>query len=198
MSIIVNARQVTVPRIIARNRTDLSPWVTLEEISIEQGGSTTGVFHAFRQSDYVQVFAMTTHGEFLLVQQYRPVVEEWTLEFPGGLRDSGEDAERTATRELKEETGFAAVETIPLVECHADVGRLCNKFFGFFAVAEQVADAEPGISTLLVGGDDLQAYATTGRLAYAGQIGLLYLAASNPRVRELCRQFGYAAVPWLK
>ena len=67
------------------------------------------------------------------MRQYRPVVEQRTIEFPGGLREDGESPETTALRELKEETGFAATELVPLIECHADVGRLSNRFFEFLA-----------------------------------------------------------------
>lgn len=188
---------MSAPQIISRDRTELSPWVALETVSVAGESSTIELFHAFRQADYVQVFAMTTRGEFLLVRQYRPVIEEWTLEFPGGLRDPGENPEHTAARELKEETGFAAIEMIPLVECHADVGRLTNRFFGFFALAEQASDPESGIDALLIGGDELRSYAATGGLACASQIGLLYLAAVHPKVRELCLRCGYPVVPWL-
>jgi hypothetical protein len=86
---------------------------------------------------------------------------------------------------------------VPLIEGNADVGRLCNKFFGFFALADQVADPEPGMTTVLVNGPTLQAYAATGRIAIPAHIGLLYLAAVHPRVRELCRRCGYLTVPWL-
>ncbi len=78
------------PQIISRDHTDLSPWVTLETISVARDASTVDVFHAFRQADYAQVLTMTARGAFVLVRQYRPVVERWTLEFPGGLRDPGE------------------------------------------------------------------------------------------------------------
>jgi ADP-ribose pyrophosphatase len=189
--------KMTAPQIISRDRTELSPWVTLETVSVAWNASTIDKFHAFRQADYVQVFTMTVDGTFVLVQQYRPVVARWTIEFPSGLRDPGENPEITAGRELKEETGYNIIEMVPLIEGDADVGRLCNKFFGFFALADRVADPEPGITTLLVSGTTLQAYATTGRIACPGHIGLLYLAAVHPRVRELCRQCGYPTVPWL-
>jgi ADP-ribose pyrophosphatase len=140
---------------------------------------------------------MTADGTFVLVQQYRPVVARWTIEFPGGLRDPGENPEIAAGRELKGETGYKVIEMVPLIEGDADVGRLCNRFFGFFALADQVADPEPGIATLLVSGTTLQAYATTGRIPCPGHIGLLYLAAVHPRVQELCRQCGYPTAPWL-
>lgn len=185
------------PQIISRDQTKLSPWVTLESISVSRGGSTTDVFHAFRQADYVQVMAMNRSGLFILVRQYRPIIEQWTLEFPGGLRDPGESPEITAARELEEETGLASAEMIPLIGCHADVGRLCNKFFGFFALADAVAEPEPDIRLVLLSGEELQAYAASGRISTSGQIGLLYLAAIHPRVRQLCRQCGHPSPPWL-
>jgi 8-oxo-dGTP pyrophosphatase MutT (NUDIX family) len=182
---------------ISRERSVLSPWVTLETISVVRGSSASEVFHAFSQADYVQVVTMTEDGVFVLVRQYRPIVERWTVEFPGGLRDPGETAEKTAVRELREETGYEARELVPLVECDADVGRLCNKFFGFFALAERVGDAEPDIKVLRVSGEELKTHAATGRMACSSHIGLLYLAAIHPRVRELCGRSGYPVVPWL-
>jgi hypothetical protein len=73
---------MTAPRIISRELTELSLWVTPETISVARDPATIDVFHAFRQPDYVQVFTMTAQGAFVLVRQYRPVVEQWTIEFP--------------------------------------------------------------------------------------------------------------------
>ncbi len=191
--------ELTTPRIISRNCACLSPWVTLETVSVAHSEvpEHIEVFHAFRQNDYVHVLTMTRQGTLIVVRQYRPVIERWTLEFPGGLRDPREQPDAAAARELREETGFAAVEMIPLVECHADVGRLSNKFFGFFALADPVAEPEPSIGVALVSGEELRAYAASGRISTSGHICLLYLAAVHPRVRELCRQCGHPVVPWM-
>ena len=190
--------RLTSPRIISRDRAQLSDWVTLETISVARADSSAvDVFHALGQADYVHVLPMTRAGSIVLVRQYRPVIERWTLELPGGLRDTGENAETTAARELREETGFAALEIVPLIACDADVGRLCNRFFGFFALAEPVSAGEPGVDTFVLSGQELQTYAAGGRIASPGHIALLYLAAVHPRVRELCRQCGYPTVPWL-
>lgn len=45
----------------------------------------------------------------LLVQQYRPPIQAYSLEFPAGLIDKGEDAKKAAVRELWEETGYVGV-----------------------------------------------------------------------------------------
>ncbi|CAK9099523.1 Uncharacterized Nudix hydrolase P35G2.12 [Durusdinium trenchii] len=54
----------------------------------------------------------------LLVQQFRPPVDAYTVELPAGLIDKGETAEQAAVRELKEETGYTGTargkSSIPL------------------------------------------------------------------------------------
>lgn len=42
----------------------------------------------------------------VLVKQWRPPMQAYTLEFPAGLVESGDSAADTALRELSEETGF--------------------------------------------------------------------------------------------
>lgn len=57
-------------------------------------------------SDSVQVFAITSNNEVLLVKQYRPNVERPQIELPGGGVEEDETVlEEVAARELLEETG---------------------------------------------------------------------------------------------
>ena len=53
--------------------------------------------------------------EVVMVRQYRPALDAYSLEIPAGMRDvAGEDPQDTALRELQEETGFTTSDVRPL------------------------------------------------------------------------------------
>lgn len=55
----------------------------------------------------VAVAALTAKKDLILVKQYRPMVETFTVELPAGLMDvEGETPIQTGSRELLEETGY--------------------------------------------------------------------------------------------
>ena len=68
------------------------------------------VVRSFGAVAVVAVDLEATGGpEAVVVRQFRPALGEWLTEIPAGLRDvEGEPPELTASRELAEETGFAA------------------------------------------------------------------------------------------
>lgn len=47
----------------------------------------------------------------LVISQFRPPLNAWSIEFPAGLIDEGETPIEAAKRELAEETGFIASES---------------------------------------------------------------------------------------
>ncbi len=60
----------------------------------------------------VAIIPVTADEEVLLVRQFRPVVNNFVIEFPAGLNDKGENAVDAAKRELIEETGYSAQDFI--------------------------------------------------------------------------------------
>ncbi len=158
------------------------------------GSSKTEIYHGLAQPDYVNVMCLHTGGDIVLVRQYRPIIDRWTVEFPGGLRDGDEGPDVAARREVQEETGLSVRELVLLLESHADVGRLNNKLFGFFALVDGSARSGPrggGRGNFGPGAGHIRAMAAEGEIAIAANVGLLYLAGYHPQVRTICSELGF-------
>jgi ADP-ribose pyrophosphatase len=121
---------VTKLDICGRSSVFKTPWFELIGKKIGDGAA---LHYSITTHDYVSIFAVTRSGAFPLVRQFRPAVEQITLELPCGHVDEGETPAQAAARELREETGFIAKELVPLGSLSPDTGRLGNKLWCFFA-----------------------------------------------------------------
>jgi ADP-ribose pyrophosphatase len=83
--------------------------------------------------DYASIVATDVEGRLPMVKQYRPVVEDHTLELPSGFVDLGERPDASIRCELIEETGHKADAVESLGTLLPDVGRLGNCIFCFAA-----------------------------------------------------------------
>jgi ADP-ribose pyrophosphatase len=168
------------PRITNRTTTRISPWVTLTAREVEFApGAESQIYHSVGTFDYVVVLAITPDGRVPLVRQYRPAVEDFTLEFPAGIIDAGEDAAGTAVRELLEETGFPS-KTVHLLGVNkTDAGRLSNRVHSYFIETEtQMPDFKPeeGVRTHLVTPSELVDMIVSGKFDAQTDLGTLLLA----------------------
>lgn len=76
-----------------------------------------------RHPGAVGVAAVDGDGRLLLIKQYRHALRTAIWELPAGVCDvDGEAAERTAARELHEETGWAAGTLTHLLTVHSSPG----------------------------------------------------------------------------
>ena len=168
------------PRITKRSLMRLSSWVELIAREVEFApGAEPQVYHSIKGSDYVVVLAITPEGLIPLVRQYRPAVEGFTLEFPAGIIDEGEDAADTARRELLEETGFPARKVHSLGINKTDAGRLSNRMHSYFIkTGARVSDFQPeeGIASRLVTLTELVELILTGELDAQTNLGTLLQA----------------------
>ncbi len=62
----------------------------------------------------VAIIPITDNGKLILVEQYRKALERSIIEIPAGKLEKGEAPERTARRELEEETGYGCHELVYL------------------------------------------------------------------------------------
>lgn len=57
----------------------------------------------------VAILQKASGPELLLQKQFRPPINKVVIEVPAGLVDEGENAEESAVRELREETGYVGI-----------------------------------------------------------------------------------------
>ena len=103
-------------------------WVSLKKVDfVDQTGTSRTWEIAARKTtsksgvDAVAIGNILIHPSkppsTMLVIQYRPPLDKYTVEWPAGLVDEDESAEEAAIREMREETGYDGIitETGPVV-----------------------------------------------------------------------------------
>lgn len=74
-------------------------------------------FYVFRSQDWCNVIPVTEDGKIVVVRQFRAGTMSLTYEFPAGVVDAMDgDSERTALRELVEETGYEPTPNATLLK----------------------------------------------------------------------------------
>ena len=142
------------PKILSRHIIHTTPWLQLIEKKVKLcPGAEVESFYCITQPAYVGILTQTEDGKIPLVRQFRPCVEEYTWEFPGGTVDEGETPAEAAKREVEEETGLIVRELIYLGNFHPDTGRLqidSHAFYAKASVVDNPSPAEQGMSVRYV------------------------------------------------
>ena len=136
--------------------------------------------------DYVTILAFTASDEVLTVRQYRPTLEDYSLELPSGHVEPGENAAEAAIRELHEETGYRAGTVELLGVLAPDTGRLGNRLWCYLAPEVQLDgsgewEREPGIEVLRHPKSKLLEFVDGGRFRHAYDLAVLALALTKKK-----------------
>jgi 8-oxo-dGTP pyrophosphatase MutT (NUDIX family) len=97
---------------------------------------TTGVFTVLDAPDFAIVVPVleTERGKcFVMVRQWRHGAQEMSLEFPGGVCESGETGDAGALRELEEETAYTAGKITKLAKMNPNPAIMSNHQYIFLA-----------------------------------------------------------------
>jgi ADP-ribose pyrophosphatase len=163
-----------------------TPWF---DLVAKRVAGETAPYYALRMQDYVSVVAFTKERELLLVRQYRPAVERFTLELPSGQVEKEEPPEESARRELAEECGYEARELEHLGTLLSDTGRHENRLWCYLAsdVVRLGKNYVPerGVKTVRVAGAELGALLRNAEFDHALHFAALMLLATRPGYYDL-------------
>lgn len=137
-------------------------------------------FWVIEAPDWINVIALTEDDRVLLLRQYRYGVEEVTLEIPGGMCDAGETPEQAAHRELREETGHACRELIPIGWVHPNPAvqtNRCHTFLarGAFRVGEPQPDPNEVLEQTTARLDEIPRLISEGRITHTLVLSAFHL-----------------------
>jgi 8-oxo-dGTP pyrophosphatase MutT (NUDIX family) len=98
--------------------------------------------------------------QFVMVRQWRHGSQSLSLEFPGGVFESGEHPEEAAARELQEETGYRPGKIRKLGEFSPNPAIMANRTHFFLAedlvdTGKQSLDEDEYVETALVDADEV-------------------------------------------
>ncbi len=144
------------------------------------GGERLDDFFIIRSPDWVNVIALTSRQEVVMIEQYRHGIDKITLEIPGGMIDAiDKDPIEAGVRELREETGYVGknprligtVEPNPALQsnvCHSIVVEDAEK------LAELELDPNEEIVTRLIPLKDIRGLIADGIIRHVMVIGAFY------------------------
>jgi len=95
-------------------------------------------------NEWINIVAVTTEGQLVLIRQFRHGIREVTWEVPGGIAETGEPPEQAALRELREETGYAGERAVLLGYTWPNPAMQSNRLFTYVIEdARRVGDPLP-------------------------------------------------------
>jgi len=94
--------------------------VFLDDVRLPDGSTSTREW--IKHPGAAAVVPVFDNGDIMLIEQYRYPLQRAFYEVPAGKIDAGEDREKTATRELKEETGLICENLNYLDPFHPSIG----------------------------------------------------------------------------
>ncbi len=158
-----------------------TPWFSVESrhLPITQGGAETSLYYKLNIARGVVILPVTPEGNFILIRQYRPVIDRMTIEIPAGAIDGDETPEQAALREFTEETGYCNKGLLFLGSGVLRIERedALNSFYIALDVEPQAGQKpEPGIELLEVSPQGFKNIVRDGQFDHIAALPLFTMA----------------------
>ncbi|MDR3146456.1 MAG: NUDIX hydrolase [Treponema sp.] len=136
---------------------------TVRESSARSPTGEPGTFTILDAPDWaiiIPVLEEAGERRFVMVRQWRHGSEALSLEFPGGVFESGEDPCEAAARELREETAYRAGRIRKLADMSPNPAIMANRVHFFLAedlrhTGNQELDADEYVDVALVSPEEV-------------------------------------------
>ena len=169
-----------------------SPWLTVRQDAVRlPNGSSIPDYYVFEYPDWVNVVAVTTAGQLILVRQYRHGIAGVDYELCAGTVDPADGASEAglllaAQRELLEETGYGGGNWQPFMTTSANTGTHTNLNYTFLATGvewqqPQMLDDTEDITVHLVSPEQARRIVDNGQMVQAMCAAPLLKYLSKPR-----------------
>jgi len=147
-------------------------------------GKVISPFYTYRKCNFAVIVAVTEEGEYLCVRQYRPGVEKVLTEFPAGAVEPGEDPEKAARRELKEETGFESEDWVRLGKIAPNATIADNMAYCYLArdcrkAGERHLDETECVDMLLLTKKQIEGLIARDEFVQAVHVAAYYMAEAK-------------------
>ena len=100
-----------------------NPWIELYEDKVKTRTGTTMYYTWYKSSNVAVIIPFVTETTVIMIRQYRYPLRKVLLEFPAGHIEYNEDLEKTAKRELLEDTGYFANKIEHVYSYHPSVSK---------------------------------------------------------------------------
>ena len=156
------------------------PWLTARRDRLElPDGRIIPEYYVLEYPDWVNVFAITKDGQFVMERQYRHAARKISLELPCGVMEEGETPLEAAQRELLEETGFGGGQWKKLMELSPNPSAMSNTTHCFLAIgvekiAEQHLDETEELSVLFMTKEEVKRMLNENQICQALMVAPLY------------------------
>ncbi len=150
-------------------------------------------FYLIEAPDWVNIIALTSDDQVVLVKQYRFGTRDFCLEIPGGMMEGKDSPEAAARRELLEETGYEGEPPVLLGVVHPNPAIQTNRCHTYLirdAVRKQSPkmDATEDIEVQLMPVAKIPGLVAEGEITHALVIAAFYWYFSYAGAKDSKRQ----------
>ena len=164
-------------------------WIKVEEHQVINPGGSAGIYgKVIFKNQAVGIIPVDEQGNTWLVGQFRYTLNDWSWEIPMGGSPLKEDREKTALRELEEETGLKAGKIEQVLHLHPSNSITDEQGYVYLATdlsqgEQQLEDTEKDIQLKKLSVDEAIEMAQNGEITDAISVaGLFYVALNRKKL----------------